>query len=255
MDILDNFKYLIPLELKYYTTEPYVSSPLRRSKVMLFCGSMREYVPFRNLSIRRQMIKINNVEKSCYNATIKKMNERNIMPTWKSKQFVHAYESITQRVAQSIDCTSGLKCTFLINAVTNNTIDINIIGTAAIDILCPNANIDLKRKIVIRRKQVISVKTSTLYTCPNCKPVDLKVKVKGQVKVEVRDNNLYELFEEDMEQDNKDNDDEDEENDEENDEEKLRGKTTYRTKQLRGADEASSTIITCLWCDHVWVIH
>ncbi len=245
MEILDNFKHLIPLRLKYYTNEPYSSSPLRRSKIMLLCGSMREHVPFRNLSIRKQMNKINNVETSCYNATIKKMAEKNIMPTWQSKQFVHAYESIIQRVAQSIDCTSGLKSDFLITAVINNTIDFSIIGTAPIDILCPTANIDLKKNIVIRRKQVISVKTSTMYKCPNCKPVDLKI--------EHKDNSIYELFEEDMEQ----NDDTKHEKipDQDDNGENLRGKTKYITKQLRGADEASSTIITCLWCYHVWVIH
>lgn len=168
MEIISNFPNLKPLSLKYFKEKPYGDCNLRKSKLLLLNGTMRNYEPFRILSYDDQEQIISHVEKSCCNATIDKCIEINVTPTWKSAKFVNRYNNIVMKISTSIDCLRNGD--YLIKSLLDNKIDISTIGYLTIDKLCPMANLDLKKRVAARYEQEISKKISTFYECERCEP-------------------------------------------------------------------------------------
>ncbi len=177
MEIISNFPNLKPLSLKYFKEKPYGNCKLRKAKLVIFNGAMRNYEPFRMLPYEDQEEIISSVEISCCNATIDKCIEINITPTWKSPKFFNRYNNVVMKVSTSIDCLrSG---DYLIKSILDNKIDISAVGYFTIDKLCPMANVDLKKRVEARYKQEISEKTSTFYECERCE-------TKGPVKYQTK---------------------------------------------------------------------
>lgn len=168
MNIIQEFRYLIPLDVSFYKTKPYYNTPIRRAKIMLIMGSMRNYEPFRKLLHEEQKYLVCKVETSCYNATIFKCIEKNFIPTWKSSRFINIYNTTVYRVSKSLDCESDIKSDHLIKKIISNTMNIDDIGTLPMEKLCPTVNIELKKRITDRHNQQISVKIFTMYQCEKC---------------------------------------------------------------------------------------
>ena len=182
MAILKYFPYVTPLEDEFYLNSPYKDSPLRRAKILLFRGSMRNYKGFRDQSNKIQVALVINIEIGCFNQAISVV-ETTIIASWKSPTFVKKYSSNCHRVAENIDCKSQINSTYLIEFVLKYPEKACEVGSMAVEDLVPHHNVEILEKIKSRLQSFIEVKYTSMYPCSECGKRQAKmrrVQLRGQ---------------------------------------------------------------------------
>lgn len=171
MDILKEFPLIEPLDDELYTKMPYKDLPLRRAKIMLFTGAIMNYDGFKIDSKEKEdKLKkiVMNIEMGCYNYSVKKINGKNINPTWTTPQMINVYNSVCYRIAESIDCKSNLNSSFLVKWILRNPSEAGNLSYMSAEDLCPYNNIEIRKKIKSRLQQEVQIKYTSMYKCYKC---------------------------------------------------------------------------------------
>lgn len=158
------YPHMRPLDTEFYTAEPYRSSKYRRCKIMVLLGSMLQCPEFRSLDTKRQNEMVIHVEKSCLNHSIKKATGDNINRTWSNPLFQNRYSASIADMAEALNWDSN---PWIMPRVVRGLIKTQDLGGMSPQELCPNRDA-LLRRVEERKHATISMKTTTLYPCPNC---------------------------------------------------------------------------------------
>jgi DNA-directed RNA polymerase subunit M/transcription elongation factor TFIIS len=171
-NIMNNTKFTIPSRL-YLDTE---YSRERNLILLLLASILEKNKNFKNLNKSIQDKIIIGIEKSCYDATIKKSNELLIYISWENTKFNYQYQLFCNKITKNLDCESEVNSEYLINKIINNEINISNIANMTSDTLCPDKSDLIKQSIQIRNAQKLNYKTSSLYQCRNCKKRSVTIK-------------------------------------------------------------------------------
>ncbi len=109
------------------------------------------------------------IEKSCYNKTIKEAQNHNIRCVWTNDMFVKLYHSMCYKVATNIDVNSSVQSNYVINKIEKKTIDLFSIANRPSQELCPDKYKNILKKINNRTNLKRNIKSSELYKCGKCK--------------------------------------------------------------------------------------
>lgn len=170
-NIQDKLKFTIPI--KIYLDPLYNKN--RRSILLLIADILEKNKKFKLQNHKIQSNIIIDIELSCYNQTIFKANELLIYKSWDNVKFNYLYYLNCNKITKNLDIESEVESDYLINKILNNEIDINIIGSLSSEQLCPDKSQNIKDNLNKRNNQHIKVKTSTLYTCKNCKRKEVSI--------------------------------------------------------------------------------
>jgi DNA-directed RNA polymerase subunit M/transcription elongation factor TFIIS len=165
-------KFTIPKDL--YLDKNYCKE---RFNIILFIAKIcEENTKFKNIMKNRQDNIIIEIEKSLYNATIKKSNEQMIYINWNNSNFTYQYQLLCNKITKNLDIKSEVHSSYLMDTIIDNNIDISTIAEWTSDKLCPEKSDKIKQNIQARNSQKLNYKTSSLYTCKNCKKRSVTIK-------------------------------------------------------------------------------
>lgn len=171
-NVKNQLKFTIPSHI--YNDQLYNKN--RRAILLLIAEILEKNNKFK---LQHQEIQSNiiiNIELSCYNQTINKSDELLIYQSWDNEKFVYLYYLTCNKITKNLDPDSEVQSNYLINKILNNEIDITKIGSMTSDELSPDKSQNIKEALNLRNNQQIKVKTSTLYTCRNCKKKEVSIR-------------------------------------------------------------------------------
>jgi len=183
INIQNKQKFTIPI--KIYNNPKYCKE--RRTIILLIASILEKNENFKAIEKATQDYIILNIEKSCYNSTIKKSNELLIYINWDNSKFTYMYQLFCNKITKNLDSDSEVNNSYLIDAIINDDIDLKNIAELPSDKLCPEKSDIIKQNLIMRNSQKLNYKTSGLYQCKNCgkrlvtiKPVQLRSLDEGQ---------------------------------------------------------------------------
>lgn len=157
-------RFVLPIEL--YNDKLY--NKLRRSVILLISHLIDEKLSsLLDLEDRSQIIL--DIERGCYNKTIEKCNKLMIVKSWTSDEFVFIYRIYTNNVTKNLDMKCEVKNNLLLNRLSTyevNALDIAFMSNIE---LFPEKSSHITDKLNKRTNQKIKLKTTSMYTCRNCK--------------------------------------------------------------------------------------
>lgn len=171
-NIKNKQKFTIPI--KIYNNPKYCKD--RRTIILLIASILEKNETFKNILKSKQDNIILSIEKSCYNATIKKSNELLIYINWENSKFTYMYQLFCNKITKNLDSDSEVNNAYLINAIINDEIDLKNIAELPSDKLCPEKSDIIKQNLIMRNSQKLNYKTSSLYTCRNCGKKSVTIK-------------------------------------------------------------------------------
>ena len=163
----NNRKFTIPKQL--YEDSNYCKE--RLNIILMIAGIFEKNKDFKNKMKKIQDKIIIGIEESCYNATIKKATEEMIYINWDNYKFSYSYQLCHNKITKNLDIDSEVNSSYLIDTIINDTIsmsDIHNIAEWKSDII--------KQNLIMRNSQKLNYKTSSLYTCRNCKKRSVTIK-------------------------------------------------------------------------------
>lgn len=185
---IEAFPYCIPLPLYIYNHQAYLDQPYRINKLLLFLACIRNNKNFRdNIELSKQYNISINIERSCYNQTVRKVEENNVPCHWNSLDFVNTYDIFCTEKANNLNPESLVQSEYLTEKIIDGTIDPNDLGNMSSLQMAPNEKdlvlIEKKNKRLEKHPDII--KFTTLYACPNpgCKDSNGNRTKKAQTKM------------------------------------------------------------------------
>ena len=180
---MKNYKYQIELiKIKSNFTIPisiYHDSNYckeRRLILLLIASILQKNNIFKNQNREIQDNTIIDIELSCFNSCIKQSNKLLIYINWENPKFNYLYQLFCNKITKNLDSESEVGENYLINKVVNGEINIKNIADMTSDKLCPAKSENIKQNLILRNSQKLNYKTSTLYTCRNCKKKEVIIK-------------------------------------------------------------------------------
>ena len=170
----NNRKFTIPKSL--YEDPNYCKE--RLNIILMIAGIFEKNEDFKNKMKKLQDKIIIGIEESCYNSTIKKATEEMIYINWENHKFRYSYQLSHNKVTKNLDINSEVNSSYLIDTIINDTIGIDDLSDIAewkSDKLCPEKSDKIKQNIILRNSQKLNYKTSSLYTCPNCRKKNVRL--------------------------------------------------------------------------------
>ncbi len=156
----------VPLTAELYYP-PY--NVIRRAKFILFGSIFLQHPKFSDLGYLEKIDLLKKVERSCYNYTIDKLIEENIMASWETDIFCDMYHSICYKVSSNLGSPLLTDNTNLLNMVMDNKIVINDLPRLSSQDLCPEKYVQIRKRIEASKNATTAIKTSSMYTCRHCK--------------------------------------------------------------------------------------
>ena len=168
----------IPIEL--YTDKRY--NQIRRSYILVLSSLLEKYDTFSDFENKKREKIVIDIELSCYNYVLQKATEIGYIISWDNPQFEYFYRTIISKITKHLDMESevhrNLENTekyYLYKNIINNNIPIPSLPYLSSYQLCPAKSEKINQQIKTRTQQKITHKTSTLYTCRNCKKKEVKI--------------------------------------------------------------------------------
>lgn len=178
MSSIINSKINIPINL--YTDDKYNS--IRRSYLLLISSLLEQYECFKLLDNDKKQNIIIEIEVSCYNYVLFKSKELKYIVDWNNTQFEYLYRTIISKITKHLDKESEVHKNlmdtdkyYLYYNIMNNNIPIPSIPYLNSYQLCPAKSEKINQQLKTRIAQKINYKTSTFYTCRNCKKKEVKM--------------------------------------------------------------------------------
>lgn len=171
-----DLKFVIPIEI--YKDAEY--NKLRRMQLILISNIFDEMFVKLNIadSSYYHVQTIVNIEKSCYDHAVETAIQNSIMNTWSHPLFEHIYRSKIIRITKNIDSSSEVNDTYLFNHIIDksNTFDVNNISKLRPEELSPKTTQMIIKNFKDRMNQKLTYRTTSLYTCKNCKKNICRIK-------------------------------------------------------------------------------
>lgn len=168
-DFSDLDKFIIvnavPLKPEHYEDPSY--NRIRRSKLLMLSAIMNQRERFKTIKDSHNII--TEIERACYEYTVNKANDINIIPEWNNELFVDIYDASCARVFANLSTDNSVCNTFLFDAILDGKIAISDIPKVTSQDLFPGKDKDLIEKIEASKNVVRTERVSNLYVCKHCK--------------------------------------------------------------------------------------
>lgn len=156
----------VPLTPEFYV-KPY--NQLRRAKLITFGTCLNEYEAFVVLPYKEKISLIKQIERSCFNYTIDKSHENNIMTSWEVDLFRDLYHSICYKISSNLE-RYGLVCNpALSNQILRGDISIENLPKLTSQEMFPQKYVEIMKRFNACKTVEQTTKTSTMYRCGKCK--------------------------------------------------------------------------------------
>lgn len=177
---MNHFKPSINIPLALYKDKEY--NQIRRSYILVLSSLLEHYEEFNIMKIQDKQNLIIEIELSCYKYSLCKSNELKYISSWDNSQFEYLYRIIISRITKHLDKDSEVHENldnenkyYLFKNIINKKIPIHSIPYLSSYQLCPAKSEKINQQLKTRTQQKIVHKTSTLYTCRNCKKKEVKI--------------------------------------------------------------------------------
>jgi DNA-directed RNA polymerase subunit M/transcription elongation factor TFIIS len=158
--------HVIPLPVEFYKP-PY--NRIRRAKIMLFGSSLLSYIAYKELSDIKKFIILQKIERACYNYTIDRAYEENIITCWDIDLFCDVYHSTCYKISVNLE-PKGLVCNpTLAKNLLSGKISINNLPKLTSPEMFPQKYVKIMKRIEASKNASQTIKTSTMYQCGRCK--------------------------------------------------------------------------------------
>lgn len=164
MDFENSLRLTLPIELY---EEPYNQE--RRKTVLMFASILDSSPQFKKIKYSDQTKILVDIEKSCFDKTVSKCKEEAIFVDWSNSKLVYLYSLIASRVSKNLDSSSEVEDDFLIDSIIRKENDPSVLASLSSEDLSPSDTNQIKEKLDKRRGQKLIQKTTTMYTCRNCR--------------------------------------------------------------------------------------
>lgn len=157
-------KFVIPVEICKDTSY----NKIRRCILLLLANLIdKQLNPYFNQCERTDIIVT--IELSCYNKALDKCNKLMIIKSWSNPRFENIYRIYTNNITKNLDNRSEVKNNYLLQQIIKKNIDLKNIAFLSNIELFPEKSLHIISKFNQRTQQNIKKKTTSLYTCRNCK--------------------------------------------------------------------------------------
>jgi DNA-directed RNA polymerase subunit M/transcription elongation factor TFIIS len=140
----------------------------RVTKLSLFLDCLVQYDDFNKLQYNEKILLVKSIEKACYNYTITKSMEKNIMSTWENDIFCDVYHSTCYKISSNIDKTFINNDKFALSII-NKTINIDDLPNISSKEIFPELYEKIEDDIKSRSNIKQTVKVTKMYKCSRCK--------------------------------------------------------------------------------------
>lgn len=156
----------IPLPADCYH-EPY--NQLRRAKLIVFGACLNAYDTFKLLTYAEKVNLIKLIERACYNHTIEKASDENIITSWSNELFCTLYVSMCYKVSANLEKGGLVNNTHLAEQVLSGNISIEHLPKLAANDLYPHKYTDIMQRLEASKNVKTDLRTSAMYKCRKCK--------------------------------------------------------------------------------------
>ena len=153
------------LPISVYQDESY--NDLRRGYLLLIASLLEEYIIEGDINDHCDMII--SIEKSCYDHSVEIADYELLTPDFTIPTFEELYRTKVIRITKNLDINSEVGDEHLATTLLNGLVDPTTISKLENKDLSPLRNDKLIETLNTRLNQTITLKTSTLYRCRQCK--------------------------------------------------------------------------------------
>lgn len=158
-------KHQHPLNILFYQDN---YNSIRRAKIILFTNGLEHYPSFLEKTSQQKTDILQKIERACYNYTVRRANDNNVITSWSNNLFKSIYHSACYRVSVNIHSETLVENpTFAINILNNTYVIKNIPKMSAPD-MNPQGYTKIMQRLEASKNVSHRVKTSALYKCRRC---------------------------------------------------------------------------------------
>lgn len=140
---------------------------LRRGYLLLIASLIEEYLTEGDINDHQEMIIA--IEKSCYDHSVEIAEYELLTPDFSIVGFEQLYRTKVVRITKNLDVNSEVGDEHLASCLLSGDIDPTTVSKLDNKDISPLHNEKLLENLTIRLNQTITLKTSTLYRCRQCK--------------------------------------------------------------------------------------
>ena len=142
---------------------------IRISKLLTITSILEQYEQFLKKSIEERQNIIIELENIIYKETINESKINKIKLSWNDDNFELVYQSIALKILSNLEKNGMVNNDYLINEIFNNNMALNNIDKLSSQDMMPTLYIDLYEKIKQKGNVKFTIKSASLYKCPECK--------------------------------------------------------------------------------------
>ena len=162
--------FVLPVQV--YQDKSY--NDLRRGYLLLIASLLNEYLIDTEINDYLNMIVL--IEKSCYEHSVEIAEYELLTPDFDIPAFEQLYRTKVIRITKNLDVNSEVGDEHLATALLNGIIDPSTVSKLNNKDISPLRNDKLIETLNTRLNQKITLKTSTLYRCRQCKKNETTVR-------------------------------------------------------------------------------
>ena len=160
------------LPISVYEDSSY--NDLRRGYLILIATLIEEYLTEGEINDHEEMIIA--VEKSCYDHAVETAEYELLTPDFTLMMFEQLYRTKVVRITKNLDVNSEVGDEHLATSLLNGDIDPSTVSKLDNKDISPLNNKKLVDDLAVRLNQTVTLKTSTLYRCRQCKRNETTIK-------------------------------------------------------------------------------
>ena len=166
LHLLDNkITHRVPLTKDLYEF-PY--NDIRRCKIMLLGDVFWHYDMFRNISYTDRINLLKKIERVCFNYSIDRSDEENIIASWDNELFSNIYNSTCYKISSNIEPNGLVNNRDFAENILNGSISIESLPKLNSHDIFPKKYKSILNRIEASKNIKLTIKTTTMYKCGKC---------------------------------------------------------------------------------------
>ncbi len=152
----------------YFYKTPY--NTIRRAKILLFDSILSKYEAYNSLSktTSYKLSLCKKIERECYNSTIDKAYEDNIITSWDIEAFCNLYHAACYKITSNLELGGIVSNPNFANKLLNGDIDICNLSKLSSQQLYPEKYDKIMKRVEMCKNVSQTIKTSMMYKCEKC---------------------------------------------------------------------------------------
>ena len=146
----------------------YPYNNLRRCKIMLFGDVLWNFELFHTMQYKTQIKFLKKIEKSCFNYSVDRADEENIIASWDNDLFSSIYDSSCYKISANIEPNCLVDNKEFAEKILNGSISIKTLPKLNSHDIFPKKYSSILSRIESSKNIKMTIKTTTMYKCGKC---------------------------------------------------------------------------------------